>query len=542
MPIRLSLQGIKLDFSKFIFLITAYFFLFFNYAFIGKTLEVYPFEASNIIFILSLFLNVFFALLILFSLIALFKFKKTVFGFLILVSSLASFIMNHIGTPIDSLMFLNAFQTNINEALDLLSFKFFTSIFFLGVLPLIFLKMTAINKISYKLKFFIFIKIFFVGLFIFGSTVALQSKTYATFFREHKILRTYVNPIGWIYSFQKYAKNQLNSEKLEYKIIGEDSKIVHVPGHVEREIIILVIGETVRSDHVSLNGYAKKTFPLLEKENVFSFKNVSSCGTSTSISVPCMFSSLPREQFDIEKAASVSNVLDILHDTNEVHVLWRDNNSDSKGVATRSAYENFRDPVVNSECDGECRDVGMLNGLKEYIDNQADKDIMIVLHQMGNHGPAYYKRFPEEFGTFKSYCKTNELSDCSNEEIINAYDNALLYTDFFLSKVIELLKSYPKDESAMIYISDHGESLGENGVYLHGMPYFMAPKAQTHVPAIMWFGPRFLADIDSEQLKQRLNNSYSHDYLFHTLLNIFEVQTHLYDPKLDILDGLIKHD
>lgn len=227
----------------------------------------------------------------------------------------------------------------------------------------------------------------------------------------------------------------------------------------DRELVIMVVGETGRADHWSLNGYGHETNPLLSREDVINFPDFWSCGTFTSYSVPCMFSRLGREQFTPEKAKDEDNVLDILQRAG-VSVLWRDNNSNSKGVADRVAYEDFKKPDKNPVCDeGECRDEGMLHGLQEYIDAQKG-DIMIVLHQMGNHGPAYYKRYPKAFERFTPACQTNDLGSCSKEEINNAYDNAIIYTDYFLSKAIALLKRNDKKfETAMLYVADHGESL-----------------------------------------------------------------------------------
>jgi lipid A ethanolaminephosphotransferase len=178
----------------------------------------------------------------------------------------------------------------------------------------------------------------------------------------------------------------------------------------------------------------------------------------------------------------------------------------------------------------------MLIGLQDYIDSQETGDILIVLHQMGNHGPAYYKRYPESFEKYKPVCTTSELQECSREEIGNAYDNATLYTDYFLSKVITLLKQNPGFESAMFFIGDHGESLGENGVYLHGLPYFMAPEDQKHIPAIMWFGEGF--KINRVKLKGISGKEYSQDNVFNTLLGLMEVETSVYNKDMDIIYGL----
>jgi lipid A ethanolaminephosphotransferase len=216
-------------------------------------------------------------------------------------------------------------------------------------------------------------------------------------------------------------------------------------------------------------------------------------------------------------------------------VLWRDNNSDSKGVALRVAYQDYRSSQNNTLCDEECRDEGMLVGLQEYVDAQKG-DVVIVLHQMGNHGPAYYKRYPKNFEKFTPVCQTNQVEKCTSEEIGNAYDNVILYTDYFLSKTIAFLKQNDKNfQTAMIYMADHGESLGEKGLYLHGIPYFMAPDEQTHVGALMWFGKKSKERIDVQTVRQKAGEEYSHDNLFHTILGVMGVQTALYDQTKDIL-------
>jgi lipid A ethanolaminephosphotransferase len=316
-------------------------------------------------------------------------------------------------------------------------------------------------------------------------------------------------------------------------VVGPDARIP--PTDRSRELVIMVVGETARADRFSLNGYSRITNPLLAREDVINFPNFWACGTSTSVSVPCMFSRLGRAGFEAGKARSEDNALDILQRAG-VSILWRDNNSDSKGVALRVAYEDFRNPKVNPVCDEECRDEGMLHGLQEYIDAQKG-DILIVLHQMGNHGPAYYKRYPKAFERFTPVCKTNDLGSCTSEEINNAYDNAILYTDYVLAKVIELLKKNDdRFEAAMFYVSDHGESLGEYGIYLHGMPYAIAPAAQKHVPAIAWIGKNMRRDLKLDGMEERRLRRWSHDNIFSTLLGLFEIETEAYDPSKDLFE------
>jgi len=228
-----------------------------------------------------------------------------------------------------------------------------------------------------------------------------------------------------------------------------------------------------------------------------------------------MFSAAGKSDFNDRSIVEDENILDLLQRTG-VSVLWRDNNSNSKGVALRVPYEDFRSGQHNPVCDTECRDVGMLSGLQDYIQRQ-NGDILIVLHQMGNHGPAYSERYPAEFEYFTPACHSNELSNCTKVEIDNAYDNAIRYTDFFLTHVISLLKDNSDDfDTTMLYVSDHGESLGEKGVYLHGMPYMIAPEEQTRVPVIVWEGA-------GNRLAGQ-HRDLSHDDLFKSLLTSFGIQ------------------
>jgi len=331
----------------------------------------------------------------------------------------------------------------------------------------------------------------------------------------------------------KFARQSFEStSNRPMVVVGADAVIP--PTDLTRELVILVVGETARADHFSLNGYERDTNPRLRQVNVFSASNFQACGTSTAVSVPCMFM-LDGETKSTLEINKQENLLDVLQRSG-VNVLWRDNNSDSKGVASRVQYEDFRSPKINPVCDTECRDEGMLAGLQQYIDLHPRGDILIVLHQMGNHGPAYYKRYPPAFEKFKPACKESDLSRCSREEIVNAYDNAILYTDHFLAKAIELLKKNDsRFETALFYVSDHGESLGENGIYLHGMPKSIAPEAQLHVPAVMWFGRNFHA-VTPSALREKSKMRFSHDNVFHTILGFFEIESETYRPLKDILN------
>lgn len=527
----------KISSNKLIYIVALFFVLFANYSFFNKTLEVYPANLANIGFLLSLALLLWSVIVIFLTLFGFKKTLKPIIIALLMISSFTAYFMDSYGIIIDDSMLVNTAQTNMSESMDLLSLEMFLYFIFLGLLPSLFVYFSKVEYINFKSELKNKLKAFGLSLVLIGVSVFAFSGHYASFFREHKPLRYHTNPTYWIYSVIKFSSSTLKKEQ-EFKVLDTNPNIKEENDKNHKELIIMVVGEAVRSDHFSLNGYSKETNPQLRKEDIVNFSNLTSCGTSTAHSVPCMFSQLTRETFDKDEAKYTQNALDILAKTGHINVLWRDNNSDSKDVATRLTYEDFKNPKNNTICDDECRDEGMLVGLDTYIQKHKDEDILIVLHQMGNHGPAYYKRYPKSFEKFKPVCETNQLESCTNEQISNAYDNAILYTDDFLVKTINFLKKYDgKYETAMIYMSDHGESLGENGVYLHGLPYMVAPDAQKRVGALMWFGNTIRHDFDYNKVVNSSKNEYSHDNLFHTLLGIFEIQSEVYEKEMDILHG-----
>jgi len=448
---------------------------------------------------------------------------------MLLLAALQDYFIQTYQVIIDSTMIENTLQTDVNEVFDLMSWKLFGYLIFLGLLPSYIIYKTPLLYRGFRKELFSKLK-WGAGSFVLIFFIMLPfSKYYTSFFREHKILRSYTNPTYGLYSLGSYVKEQIKDTDIPFIQTGLDAKIAK---RGKRKIVIMVVGEAARADHFALNGYSRETNPRMKKEEIINFSNIYSCGTTTAVSVPCMFSMYDRSEYDSQKGLHRENVLDVLAHAG-VEVLWRDNNSDSKGVADRMKYEHYKTPKNNTICEEECRDIGMLVGLDRVIE-ESSKDMIIVLHQMGNHGPAYYKRYPKEFERFTPTCQTNQLEECSQEEIANAYDNALLYTDYFLSQTIGLLKKYEDHiDAAMFYMSDHGESLGEGGFYLHGLPYFIAPDAQTHVASLLWLGKNFPAD--RENLVKNAAYEFSQDNLFSTLLGLFNVQSAVYDKKMDML-------
>jgi lipid A ethanolaminephosphotransferase len=523
----------KISTTKLVLIIATFLTLTGNAKFFSETAIIYSWS-DNTLFLISLFFWLFSFLAILLLLVSYRYSVKPILVLLLLISSIVAYFANNYGIVIDDNMIANSMETNMAESLDLFSLKLVLYFFVLGAIPSYWVYKVKITHLKFSQQLRSKLKAIIILTIVFILVTLAFSKSYTSFARENKQLRLHINPTYYLYAIGKHINSKFKTATLSFNEIGRDVKIVRSDD--SKKLIVVIAGETARADRFSLNGYHKKTNPLLSKENVISFKQVFSCGTDTALSIPCMFSSLGREDYSHAKGKNMSNILDILSYAG-VEILWRDNNSSSKGVTDRLLFQDYKSKDINSLCDIECRDEGMLFDLQQYIDSKSDKDILIVLHTMGSHGPAYYKRYPERFEKFTPVCETNQLNECTDVQINNAYDNTIVYTDYVLSKTIAFLKSnQDKYKTAMFYMSDHGESLGENNLYLHGMPYFIAPKEQIHVASIFWADEQFSKEIDIQKLKKESNNrEYSHDGFFHTLLGILDVRSVLYDKELDFI-------
>jgi len=451
---------------------------------------------------------------------------------MLLSAAAISYFMDNFGVIVDKSMVYNVLETDVNEASELLSWPLLWHLLWLAGIPAALLWMAPVRSCPWRRALLVRGGLILGCLLIISGLLLTEFKTFALFGRQNKDLKMFVNPFYAAHSVQRVmAHTYFTPEEKPFKLIATDA--VATP-HDRRSVLVLVVGETARAQSWHMNGYARETNPYLEQQPVLDFSNVQSCGTATAESLPCMFSALGHGQYKRDKALHSENILDVLQRMG-VDVVWRDNDSGSKGVATRVAYQNFNKAENSDFCAaGNCFDEVLLEGLDDLI-GSSDKDMLIVLHLKGSHGPSYYKRSPEDFKKFTPECTQDNIQDCPREEIVNAYDNTLVYTDFVLDKLIRQLEK--QDEAtAVLYLSDHGESLGENGIYLHGMPYALAPPEQTHVPMMFWASSLFLEEkhLNLLDLGHRTGEALTHDYLFHSLLGLFDVQTETYHPELDL--------
>ncbi|MEO8023519.1 phosphoethanolamine--lipid A transferase [Polaromonas sp.] len=462
---------------------------------------------------------------------------KPVLALLLVASSFGAHFMLAYHVVIDSAMLTNALQTNPREVRDLLGPRFFASVGLLGVLPCVALWRWRVDYGRWQRRAVHNFLQAGAALLALVVLVLASFSPLASTMRNHKELRYLVNPLNAVYALGKLAGRPLQRSDV-LQPLGLDARVAWPPS-ARPPLLVLVLGETGRSGNFGLNGYGRDTTPELARRDVASFRNAWSCGTSTAASVPCMFSNLGRTGFDARKH-DTEGLLDVVQHAG-MAVLWVDNQSGCKGVCDRVSSvstANLADPQL---CPGgECYDGIMLEGLDERMaalpPERRARGVVIVLHQMGSHGPAYHQRSPAAFKRFVPECTGNDLQACSGEALVNAYDNSIAYTDHFLSGTIAWLGKQHAYETAMVYVADHGESLGENNLYLHGMPYVLAPDVQKRVPWITWTSAAFAQrrGVTSACLRGEADRPVSHDNYFHSVLGLLAVQGSVYRRSLDV--------
>ena len=473
-----------------------------------------------------------------------FSFKyifKAVMVFLIITGAQVGYFATKYGIIFDYDMMINIFSTNLAEAKGYITFESILLSVIYGFLPAAFL---CYIKIRWPQSFF---KAVWQRLLVFGiAAVTLiviavpYYQNYASIGRNNSILRKEISPYNYVYYGYKALKQMYFPTKIEFDEYGQSA---FIDNPEERpELFVVVIGETARAQNFKHNGYARDTTPYTDNiENFIKFAPVQSCGTATAVSVPCMFSRQNREDYDEVKAQNSSNLTDLLKYAG-YDVYWYDNDSGCKGVCKRinNVLISNSDPNLKDKCSSDgCYDEVLLPILKERLQIQAQnkQSSVIFLHIIGSHGPTYFLRVPKDKKVFFPTCERGDIENCSREEIINAYDNTLVYTDYILSEVIKILEPYQQDfGTGLFYISDHGESLGEMGIYLHGTPYAIAPDEQKYVPMMAYFSNSFIEDhnMDLNCLENESKLSFSQDNFFHSILGILDVNTSFYNEKQDL--------
>ncbi|UHD44732.1 phosphoethanolamine--lipid A transferase [Aureimonas altamirensis] len=461
---------------------------------------------------------------------------KPLFILLVLIAAAASYYTDTFGTVIDRQMIQNILLTTPGEARHLISPDMALHLLIYGLLPAAFIAAVRIRHRPILSKVRRNSLVIFPALLLAIGIVFANYQAFSGTFRAHRDLMASLNPVAPIGAAVRYADRLTRERNIVAEPLGLDARQSERVARSQKPVVtVFVVGETARAQNFGLAGYARDTTPELRSLNVASFDDVSSCGTSTAVSVPCMFSVYPRADYTEPKALATQNLTDVLSHAG-LSVAWYDNDTGSMQVADRMAYEFLPAKADDRYCEGgECLDDVLVNRLAVALDAVKGNSV-IVLHQLGSHGPAYSARYPAAFERFKPACHTSQFADCTREEIANAYDNTIAYTDHILAEAIRLLDRHQELATNLLFVSDHGESLGENGLFLHGAPYFMAPDTQTHVPMIAWFSPSYAALVGLDQgcVRNLADAPLSHDNVFHTMLGLSEVSTSAYQPALDM--------
>ena len=467
---------------------------------------------------------------------------KILASVLIILGGFSAYFVNSLGVVITPDQIQNMLQTDAREVRDLWSMRLIIWTLGFVIFPLGIVWMLQIQPTStgHQLVHKSLSSVVSLGL-ILGLLFCFYVD-YAAIFREHRDLKGMLSPQNSIASTLSYYKKKAPKANLPLVAFGEDAHLLQQAQMQDHpKLMVLVVGETARAESFALNGYARNTNPELSKLAVINFNQVSSCGTATAVSVPCMFSGMSRETYDEQLASHREGLLDIAQRAG-YQVTWIDNNSGCKGACDRVQKYQIPAQLKQKWCDaaGECFDEILVDSLKDYLahlDKNNQKPQLIVLHQMGSHGPAYFKRSKTPYQPFQPTCNSNAIQGCSAEELKNSYDNSIVYTDHVLAQIIETLKQQTQYQTGFWYLSDHGESTGEHGLYLHGAPYSMAPTQQTHVPMLMWFSDAWKQQNTHQVscLKGQTGQARSHDHLFPSLLSLLDIKTQVTEAKNDML-------
>jgi lipid A ethanolaminephosphotransferase len=424
-----------------------------------------------------------------------------------IISSIAVYFINTYNVIIDKTMIGNILNTRYEESSSFFSSGLIMYLILFGIIPVIFIIKVKIIKVTVK-KFLIN---FSLTLLFILSLVYLNSSNWLWIDKNSTKLGALAMPWSYMVNTSRYYIHKNQENKKEILLPNATIK------DSEKSIAVLVIGESARSENFSLYGYEKPTNPLLSKiENVYSF-NASSCATYTTAGVKCIL--------EHKNTSKLYEILPNYLYRNNVEVIWRTTNWGEPPIHIKNIF-NKND--LKKGCDGEeCNyDEILLNGLKEQISASKKDKILIILHTSTSHGPTYNKKYPPKFEKFKPVCESVELGKCTPEELMNAYDNTIVYTDYILSSLINTLKQLKEYNSTMLFVSDHGESLGENNLYMHGIPASIAPKEQLEIPFIVW-----LSD-NSKKLKP--NETLSQNHVFHSVLNFLAIESPIYDENMNI--------
>ncbi len=508
--------------------------LFFEAALEGRSWT----EGATWGFLAALALGLFGLHVLLLSLVAYRRTIKPVLSLLLISAAAGSWFMQSYGIYLDPTMVRNVLRTDVAEARELWSGALLIHLLIYAGLPLLLLHKVQIAPQGWRRALLGRVALIGATLLLLLAVLMAIFQPLASLMRNHKDMRYLATPANLLWSTGSVLASESRGTLQPRQPLDPEARLAATT-HQRPRVLVLVVGETARAVNWGLSGYARQTTPELSRLPVLNMAQVTSCGTNTEVSVPCLFAPVGRRDYDEARIRGSDSLLHLLAQAG-VTVHWRDNQSGCKGVCDGLPQDSvgaLNPPGLCAE--GRCLDEGLLTGLDARL-AQATGTQVWVLHMLGTHGPSYFRRYPPAYARFQPACQSDDLRLCTREEIVNAYDNALLYTDHVLASLIGTLQAHAgRVDSFMLYVSDHGESLGEKGLYLHGMPYAIAPDEQTRVPMTLWWSQGWAAQggLDPACLRQRAAAPAQHDHVFHTVLGLLDVQSKVYDAAWDLGAG-----
>lgn len=450
------------------------------------------------------------------------------------VTAFAVYYMNQYTVFIDADMVRNVLHTEPKEAMELVTPGLAWAVLFYAVIPAAVVWRLELRRRPLGRAIAIRIGALLVVVAVSVIAILASFQDISAMMRNNKSMRYLITPGNVAASLGRVGQDAMAGADKPRIRVGEDAVERQNPGG-KPKLLVIIVGETVRAANWGLSGYLTNTTPELQALDVVNFEDVTACGTSTEVALPCMFSARGRRNYDKDIINRSESLLHVLNYAG-IRTLWRDNQTGCKGVCTDLPFQSYLNAKDSPACIGSrCFDEVLLDRLEAEVDASETSQV-IVLHQLGNHGPSYFSRYPQKFKRFTPACETAQLGDCTPEEIVNAYDNAILYTDHVIAKTIEFLEEQDDRDTALIYVSDHGESLGEGGLYLHGIPYAIAPDVQLKVPMVLWLSSSIKESqgISMACLRRRARAPASHDNLFSSVLGLMQVTTGTYDQDWDL--------
>ncbi len=464
----------------------------------------------------------------------------------------AGFYIGRFGVYLDPSMLRNLLRTDVAEASELLSLPLTLHLALFAGLPLALLwrVQLAPRRSAAALGRRLLLLVAALALLL-GAVLSVYQPM-SSLMRNHKELRYRITPANLMWSGGAVLAADARGAALPRQPVAQDA--TPGPSWAQRRkplLLVLVLGETTRAADWGLAGGPRPTTPALRAlrdagQPIQDFGAIRACGTSTEVSLPCMFSAVGRRDYDEARIRGQDSLLHVAARAG-VQVHWVDNQSGCKGVCEGLPTTHTAGRQSPQCAQGRCLDEELLSDLDRQLE-QAQGTQLLVLHLLGSHGPAYFRRYPPAFARFQPACQNDDLARCTAAEVANAYANSVLYTDHVLARAINRLQAHQDQvDSALVFVSDHGESLGEHGLFLHGLPYAIAPDVQTRVPMVTWFSPGLeaasglrpgcLRPALARRAAAVTDDPVTHDHLFHTVLGLLDVQTQAREASLNLVQG-----